>query len=103
MGDDTTRWVQHMSGQGARWKVIEERRGEWRVASCETTYHDLPKSEYQLVPAPPQWEKLPEKEVIISPDRLRLLLPSGQSVQLPRGYRWSIGMPFHSIERKVEP
>ena len=53
-----TRWVQHMSGQGARWKVVHENATDWTVEAHEGEHrrHFLPKSEYRLVPAPERWE-----------------------------------------------
>lgn len=58
-------WVQHVSGQGVRWKVIADRPLEWRVAITGTDgsgdFHCLPKSEYRECDPPVPWKDVTEE------------------------------------------
>jgi hypothetical protein len=61
--DDEVKWVQHISGQGQKWKVDHECRRNWKVAAkeVEQTYTEgdacsfLPKSEYVPCDPPTVW------------------------------------------------
>ena len=52
-----TRYVQHKSGVGKKWEVLDDYDDSWRVDKQGTVSkaacHWLPKSEYVEVPAPP--------------------------------------------------
>lgn len=56
---NSNKWVQHISGQGEKWEVIEESEWEFEVRSTKPRVsvgaHYLPKSEYRLCPAPEVW------------------------------------------------
>ena len=55
----SVRYVQHKSGIGEIWEMVEWIRDyEWKVMAKmdKVDYHYLPKSEYIEVPAPEQWE-----------------------------------------------
>jgi len=51
------RWVCHISGQGAKWKLAnvhyndQMEKSDWNVEG-DNTYHYLPKSEYHLCEPP---------------------------------------------------
>jgi hypothetical protein len=65
----STRYVQHVSGQGEKWEVLEETQPQglskcWTVRDTEflvrakdnpRAWHILPKSEYRLVEPPERW------------------------------------------------
>ena len=53
-------WVQHKSGAGEKWKVINTRESAWLVQSPknEQVNWDLPKSEYIPCEPPEQWEEV---------------------------------------------
>lgn len=62
-----TRWVQHVSGQGAKWEVVET-KGETHTWMIKNVHGDedylllyLPKSEYQLCAPPEVWRDVTEE------------------------------------------
>jgi hypothetical protein len=52
------KWVQHISGQGQKWKLVENQSDQWCwgtvVVGCSNYY--LPKSEYVECDPPERWE-----------------------------------------------
>lgn len=51
-----TRYVQHISGRGEKWRVITETDQRFFVRQHhDSTTFDLPKSEYRRVDPPEQW------------------------------------------------
>lgn len=56
------RWVQHISGQGMRWRVSLELTEQWRCEPIGETdqYYYLPKSEYVLCAQPDRWVDVTE-------------------------------------------
>src|SRR5690242_16180651 len=59
---NSKQYVQHISGQGAIWEVHSHNSYEWNVKPAKgdesSVFHELPKSEYKLVPAPERWEQV---------------------------------------------
>jgi hypothetical protein len=55
-----SQWVQHISGKGEKWKVIDfESLSEWKVEAKVKTIdhcHFIPKSEYRLCDQPEVWQ-----------------------------------------------
>jgi hypothetical protein len=47
-------WVQHISGQGKKWKVHSEGAEYWAHHQLNA-YYNLPKSEYRLCDTPAVW------------------------------------------------
>jgi hypothetical protein len=70
-GELPSRYVQHISGQGEKWKVEFENPGAWGVSSQPAGACIFPKSEYVLVAPPERWVNVTEN-CSISPD-----IPSG--------------------------
>ena len=118
-----SRWVQHISGLGAKWEVSDLLRplwmrdgivvseNEWLVlhASSKAPVHLLPKSEYVLCDPPEQWENVTEQcedritnyavgesSVLHEGKRIAVTTFEGGKV-----YRFAFN-PFR-IERKVRP
>jgi hypothetical protein len=54
-----SRWVQHQSGQGEKWKVLDEEENEHCFLAespiASLYYWALPKSEYRLCEPPERW------------------------------------------------
>ena len=57
----TTKWVQHQSGQGEKWEVLEAQSLTSWCVRANPGYHYLPKSEYGLCDPPEQWEDVTEE------------------------------------------
>lgn len=53
-----SRWVQHISGQGEKWKVDRENDYQWGIVPRESGigFHYLPKSEFILCDPPEVWK-----------------------------------------------
>lgn len=52
------RWVQHISGLGDKWEVLDEWRSEWKVraeATSPAEFYCVPKSEYVLCDPRERW------------------------------------------------
>jgi len=57
MGEEQ-RWVQHMSGQGAKWEVVQDCGDSWSVSTNTAPLYGrplLPKSEYFICEPPEKW------------------------------------------------
>jgi hypothetical protein len=53
---NSTRWVQHISGQGEKWSVLSEQKASWTVLSpLSGADYCFPKSEYRLCAPPERW------------------------------------------------
>ena len=62
-----SQWVQHISGQGKRWKNVESFRctSQWMVeGEMVGGHHFLPKSEYILCDPPEAWEDVTERVTV---------------------------------------
>ena len=101
-----SRWVQHKSGQGEKWEVLETKTGfeefEWRVkANSHCYHHDLPKSEYIECPPPEEWEDVTAEcdwgsageglEATIFHSGLRLLAGRGYRLRRVKLYPAELG------------
>jgi hypothetical protein len=56
--EGVSRYVQHISGQGEKWEVVESFfcSSQWAVkAEMFGSHHFLPKSEYKLLEPPERW------------------------------------------------
>lgn len=104
-------YVQHISGQGAKWRVVFERSDEWAVwIPGRKGMHDIPVSEYRLCEPPVVWKDVTEEcEVnesgwITHHDRLTTQ-DNGyrrRKVQLPHGEcQYHQAQWFIIIEQKV--
>ena len=61
------KWVQHVSGMGEKWEVVDEDNEEFqvRMKRDKSDSHWLPKSEYRLCAPPEQWEPIGEHVVLL--------------------------------------
>ena len=91
------RWVQHISGQGRKWEVVdvpsEEHQGYHVVSENRKTHHWLPKSEYRE--CSPQQRRVTEKCVIgfnyrVGQAYLKLTATDAVSAWLPTGYHFEM-------------
>lgn len=59
-------WVQHISGQGEKWKILFDNPYQWVAKNTQSTlgYHLLPKSEYRLCDTPQVWRDVTEECVV---------------------------------------
>lgn len=57
------KWVQHISGQGEKWEVLnDEPQYYWVVQSkVSCAHYDLPKNEYTECPAPEELEDVTDE------------------------------------------
>lgn len=51
------KYVQHISGQGEKWKVERDENYTWRATNTRILT-DLPKSEYKICTPPEEWEDI---------------------------------------------
>jgi hypothetical protein len=59
-------WVQHRSGDGDKWKVIEELSLQWVVEQGMAIRHSvLPKVEYVICEPPEEWEDVTGDFVVV--------------------------------------
>jgi hypothetical protein len=90
-------WVQHMSGQGEKYKVFEPTRGsdhdpieQWLVnhPSKKDLLYYLPKSEYRECEPPEKWVDVTEGCSVGGVTHTSIFLPNGDSLWAKlQGYR----------------
>lgn len=100
-----TQWVQHFSGQGEKWEVLNDYPTEFIVrAQKSTTYrHSFPKSEYRPCPPPEQWEVVKDA-FVVHPAGAAVLIGREQTyVVASHGERFAVTINGALVlERKVE-
>ncbi len=73
----SSQWVQHISGQGEKWKVVEARytgTNTWMAKNADVENDNvdllyLPKSEYRLCEPPEQWVDVTEQVTLADSGR----------------------------------
>lgn len=108
----STQWVQHISGQGEKWRVDSEWMADkgafWLVNVGMGQAASLPKSEYVLCVPPERWIDI-TSELSVDRDHRQLSLNAMMVAQTSNGYRMikiDLDQPHHKkyawiIERKV--
>jgi hypothetical protein len=93
----TPRWVQHKSGQGEKWKVLDvsyntepPEKDSWCVEAGIgiDRHYFLPKSEYVECPPPP-WRRV-TGEYHTERDGKQLHMSNGEFYRLPHNRHWKL-------------
>lgn len=85
-------WVQHISGQGEKWKVQkDDDRLTWCVHKDEDLqcgFFYLPKSEYRLCDPPEVWKDVTEECEVPGGSRQCTITRKGLAFNTEHGYRF---------------
>jgi len=98
------KWVQHISGQGEKWVVHEDKGAVWYVfPKCLTQGNAvLPKSEYLLCSPPEQWVDVTAECKVDTLENQCSLVRNSESVTTWGGYRFrKINAKEHSVAHNM--
>lgn len=102
--NEKKQWVQHISGQGEKWEVLDDNKASWNVISILSGASFLfPKSEYRLCPAPEVWRDCTEhvQEQWIA-ENVGLPHASKEYTFLLNGMGMGLNMRLRKVQASVE-
>lgn len=93
-----SKWVKHISNQGKKWEVRNERPNEWWQVEAKNGFLYLPASEYIICTPPERWVECTRGQIEIRDGEFTWKDPDFLSCQ----FRWAWKGDALIVERKEE-